>query len=83
MEIAGLLFNVIGTLLLFFFGFPQPNYESGVPLEAEDNTPIGNGMTAKEYGEKIAKKKKCYRRMAYLSLSLILLGFLMQLFAAL
>jgi len=77
MEVAGLLLNVIGTLLLFFFGFPQPNFESGVSIVVEDNTPVDNGMTAKKYGDKV--KKKLYKWMAYFSLGLILLGFLVQL----
>jgi hypothetical protein len=82
MEITGLILNVIGTMLLFFFGFPQPNFETGVSMGLEDNTPVGNGMTAREYGEKIAKKRKIYKVMAYFALGLILLGFIVQLLAA-
>jgi hypothetical protein len=74
----GLGLNIIGTLLLFFFGFPQPDFEESVGFSVEDNTPVGNGLTAKQYAEKIKHKKKIYKIMSYLALSLILFGFVVQ-----
>lgn len=74
----GLLLNVIGTVLLFFFGFPQPDFTEEVGLSLEDNTPIANGLTAKEYGNQVRRKKKIYRTMAYVALLLVLVGFVIQ-----
>lgn len=74
----GLLLNVIGTILLFFFGFPQPDFTEEVGLALEDNTPVGSGLTAKEYGAKVRRKKLAYRTMSYVALSLVLVGFSIQ-----
>jgi hypothetical protein len=74
----GLLLNVIGTVMLFFFGFPQPDFTEEVGLALEDNTPASNGLTAKEYGAKIRHKRLFYKIMSYVALSLILIGFVIQ-----
>ena len=74
----GLLLNVIGTILLFFFGFPQPDFTEEVGIALEDNTPVGNGLTAKEYGVKVRRKKRIYRIMAYVALLFVLIGFVIQ-----
>lgn len=74
----GLLLNVIGTILLFFFGFPQPDFTEDVGIALEDNTPVGKGLTAKEYGAKVRRKKLAYKTMSYVALSLVLIGFAIQ-----
>ena len=83
MEITGVILNITGTVLLFFFGFPQPDFDTSVSLGVEDNTPVGEGLTAKEYGKKIEQRKKKYKTMSYVALSLLLLGFIFQLIALL
>ena len=76
----GLVMNIIGVILLFFFGFPQPNFDEGVSLGLEDNTPLGNGKTVKEQNIEINRKKRIYKIMATVALVLLLFGFLFQLF---
>lgn len=36
MEITGLSLNIIGTIMLFRYGFPQPNFEESVGSSPEE-----------------------------------------------
>lgn len=80
---AGLLLNIAGVVLVFFFGLPQPSHREGVSIVLEDATPLRNGLTAGEHAAIVRRRKKLYRRLAYLALTLILLGFVFQLIATL
>ncbi len=42
----GLLLNIVGVVLLFFFGFPQPTHQEGVHICVEDGTRLADGRTA-------------------------------------
>jgi len=37
----GLALNLLGVIILFKYGFPQPTYEEGVSIGAEVATPHG------------------------------------------
>lgn len=77
----GLISNIIGVVLAFFFGFPQPNFHSGVALIIEDDTPVGNGKTARDEIKSSKLKKQLYRSLSLLSLILLIIGFGFQLIA--
>jgi hypothetical protein len=77
----GLILNMLGVLLLFFFGFPQPNFDIGIGISLEDNTPLGNGLTVKQQNEKTIKKRKIYRIMSFIALIFLFIGFLLQLYS--
>ena len=83
MELIGLIMGMAGTALAFKFGFPQPDFEESVGLALEDNTPVSNGMTAKQFAEAQRRKRSKYKFMAYVALSLICLGFVMQVISTL
>ena len=78
---VGLLLNIAGVILVFFYGFPQPTHEEGVGLDLEDGTPLPDGRTVAEYNEEVRKTRARYLCMSRLALSLIVLGFLFQLCA--
>jgi|WetSurMetagenome_2_1015567.scaffolds.fasta_scaffold16425_3 hypothetical protein len=81
MNLIGLVLNFIGSVIIFFCGFPQPDFSEGVSLGLEDNTPIdyrGKKITASKYDEIIRKKKKIYKKISHLGLILICVGFLLQ-----
>lgn len=80
MGTIGLVMNIIGVVLLFFFGFPQPNFDEGVGLGLEDDTPLGNGKTVKEQNDEACQKKKLYKKMAIAALVFLFFGFIFQLF---
>ena len=81
MLIAGLMLNVLGTLMIFFFGLPQPPHDVGFNLGLEDKTPVGNS-TAGALRAEAALRKRAYRCLAYAGLTLLLVGFVLQLAAA-
>lgn len=79
----GLILNILGVALMFFRAFPQPTFEKGVGLAVEDNTPVGNGMTAAECDRQKQRGKKLYQYISLVGLALVLVGFVFQLLASL
>jgi hypothetical protein len=79
----GLLLNIAGVILVFFYGFPQPTHEEGVGLGISDGTPMPDGRTVAQHNEDVRKTKARYLCMSRLALSLIIIGFLFQLWATL
>ncbi|MCS6101292.1 hypothetical protein [Shewanella baltica] len=75
----GLVFNILGVILIFFFGLPQPSHDEGVSLGFGEATVFEDGTSVKEINAKTKKRKDIYRGFAYFALSLILLGFIFQL----
>jgi hypothetical protein len=80
--VAGLVLNIVGTVLLFFFAFPQPAHDDSPSLGLEDGTPVEGGTVA-EVRERAQRTKVIYRGLALLGLTLLLLGFVLQLIEAL
>lgn len=75
----GLVLDIIGAFILFFFALPQPSFEEGVSLGLEDNTLLMNGKTVAQYNDEIQMQTEKYRRISRLALALIILGFFFQL----
>lgn len=44
----GLVSNILGVILIFFFGLPQPSHDERVSLGLEDNTQLNDGTTVKQ-----------------------------------
>ena len=53
----GLLLNIAGVILVFFYGFPQPTHEEGVGRGLEDGTPMPDGRTVAQHNEDTRKTK--------------------------
>jgi hypothetical protein len=82
LTITGLLLDIIGVVIVWRFALPQPTFEKGAGLAAEDNTPVGpHGETALEMDRRAESDRQFYRRIAFIGLFLIVLGFLLQLLA--
>jgi hypothetical protein len=77
----GLLLSIIGGVLLFRYGFPQPTHEEGAALGLENNTPLADGRTVAQHNEDIRKTRARYRCRSKTALGLIIIGFLCQLAA--
>ena len=77
----GLALNMFGVFLLFFFGFPQPNFEEGVGLTAETNTILENGKSVKDIVGKTKKRKILYKILSFFALFCLFIGFAFQLYA--
>lgn len=66
----GLVFDIIGVLLLFKYGLPS---------EISSTGSIGISLEGTDYDE--VKKYKKYKRWSIIGLSFILIGFAFQLFS--
>ena len=76
---VGLGLNIFGVVLIFFFGLPQPSHDEGVSIGLGENDVFEDGTSVKEINEKIRKRKAVYKGFAFFALSLMLLGFILQL----
>jgi len=81
----GLVANMAGVALAFFYGFPQPSHEEGVNLGLELGTPLESmgGITVAEYNEQVRKRKNKYLFRSRFALGLMGVGFILQLIATL
>jgi hypothetical protein len=79
---VGLSLNILGVIIIFIWGPPQPYLEEEVGMILEDNTLIDDsGKTAKDYNDKVKLMKKFFKRNSSIGLILILIGFLIQVIA--
>ncbi len=82
LTIAGLVLDIVGVAVVWFFGWPQPKLESGVGYGLEDGTPIGpNGETVADHNKKVEQRRLWYKRASILGLLLLLAGLGLQLVA--
>jgi hypothetical protein len=78
----GLALGMIGVIIIFIFGPPQPTLEHGVSMGLEDSTPIDpTGKTVAEYNQEVEKRRRKHSVMSKLGLALIFLGFGFQIWA--
>lgn len=79
---VGLSLGIIGVLIIFKYGPPQPSFQGEVYSAEEDNTPIdSSGKTVAQYREEVKFQKELYDRNSKTGLALIMLGFTLQLVA--
>ena len=78
---VGLVFGMVGVLVIFKYGPPQPNLEPGVGLALEDGNPMPDGRTVAEYNEDVVKLRARHSLMSKVGLVLVFLGFALQLWA--
>ena len=78
---SGLILNMIGVLLVFVFGYPQPDYDSGCCFAPEELTVIDSeGHTEREFEERNRRNKIWHKSWAILGLLYLLAGFGFQLY---
>jgi len=70
----GLVLNMVGVGLLFFFGPPQPMLEEGISLGVE-------GVLVEKHNAQVRRVRTRHERLSRLALALIFLGFLLMLIA--
>lgn len=75
----GLVLGITGAVILFKWGFPQPNFEEGIGLE--DATVLENDLTVAENNQKVREEKERFTRISKPGLALIIIGFAFQLIA--
>jgi hypothetical protein len=77
----GLVLGMVGVVLIFIWGPPQPSFEQSVAIGLEAPTVLADGKTVAQYDEVVAANKQLYKRMSQIGLALIFVGFGCQLFA--
>ncbi|MEX3791549.1 hypothetical protein [Paraburkholderia sp. BR14374] len=82
LNVFGLGAKMVGVVVLFFFGFPQPTHDEGVGLALQDATPLPNGKTVAEHNASVRRRRVLYRVCSTVGLALLFVGFVLQLPAA-
>ena len=77
----GLVLNMLGAVILFRWGLPQPSFEEGIGLGLEDGTVLENGLTVAENDQIAREEKERFTRISKLGLALLFFGFAFQLLA--
>jgi hypothetical protein len=75
----GLILGIIGVLMIFKWGPPQPSFQEGVHLSIAPRTPMPDGRTAEEHVDDARRQRSKCNRMSKTGLGLILIGFIFQL----
>ncbi|HDY68799.1 MAG TPA: hypothetical protein ENH85_13540 [Candidatus Scalindua sp.] len=76
----GLCLGMLGVILIFIWGPPQPNLKPGVSIELEDNNPVNEtGQTVAEYNQEVIAKKATHACMSRIGLIMVFIGFTCQL----
>ena len=77
----GLLVDILGAVILFKWGFPQPSFDEGVGLGLEDGTVLEDGLSVAEHNYLVRAEKERHNRISKLGLALLILGFGFQIVA--
>jgi len=82
LTIAGLVLDIVDVAVVWFFGWPQPQLETGISLGLENGTPFGpNGETVANHNRRVERRRIWYKRAYIFGLVLLLTGFGLQLVA--
>ena len=80
--VIGLCLDIIGVIIVWYYGWPQPNLKTGVGLALEDATPYDSkGGSVADHNNEIDRKRNRYKNCSILGLILIIVGFGLQLIA--
>ncbi len=78
----GLFLGILGVVLIFIWGPPQPSLQTGISLGIEDATPIDDtGRTVADHNREIEALCRRHMILSRVGLGLIGVGFLLQLVA--
>jgi hypothetical protein len=78
----GLALSMVGVVLLFVWGPPQPNLEEGIGLALEEDSELPNGEgTVRDHNRKVTRRRARHTVLSRIGLGLVGGGFLCQ-FAA-
>jgi hypothetical protein len=84
LNILGPCCGMVGVVVLFLWGPPQPTLETGVSIGIEDGTVIDQktGKTVADHNRDIERKRVRYDILSKTGLGLVGVGFLCQFLAA-
>ena len=77
---AGLILNIIGTLMLVFVAFPQPDHSGDYSGTSAGGLHLDRrGAGGRELRRRAAERRRMYQLLAILALYFLVLGFGLQL----
>jgi hypothetical protein len=78
----GLVLGMVGVIIIFRFGPPQPSFETGVPLVLQNpNHVLEDGRTLAEHNKDIERLRQRHAQWSKAGLILVFFGFALQLWA--
>ena len=77
----GLSLDILGSVLLFFWGLPQPSFEEGIGFGLEDANILKNGKTVEQHNVDIRRLQNKYMSISRFALAFIIIGFAFQFLA--
>jgi hypothetical protein len=77
----GLALGIVGVLIIFKWGPPQPDFDEGVGRGLELDTVLKDGRKVSDIAEDVKRLKRWHTGISRFGLSLIILGFAFQLAA--
>lgn len=81
-NVAGLCLGIVGVVLIFIWGPPQPSFEKGIGIGLEAGNVLSDGKTVAEHDNDIERQEQFTDRMSRVGLGLILFGFIAQLYGS-
>ena len=80
---VGLLLGMVGVVILFIWGPPQPDLDEGfaIGLSYTEDTVFEDGTKPAEHDAKVRKRKRLHQIMSRIGLGLVGVGFFAQLVA--
>lgn len=83
LNFVGLVFNILGVVIAFFFARPQPSHDEGISTGLELGTFLPEvKMTVAQFNVVVEKRRKRYLLLSNIGLMLMGLGFVLQAIAA-
>jgi hypothetical protein len=79
----GLVLNIVGVVMAFFYGFPQPNFDGVGVRRLQPNTPMPDGRALRRHYVEVFGTKITYQNISSCALFFMLVGFASQLAAVL
>ncbi len=77
----GLGLGMIGVVMIFVYGPPQPNLDEGVKRIVMPATKMPDGRTAAEHDADVIRLRRRHSIMSKTGLALVFVGFAFQLWA--
>jgi hypothetical protein len=72
---------MLGVLLIFIWGPPQPSFDEGVGIELDSKTTLRDGRRVADLEEENKRLTRRHRFRSRVGLALIFFGFALQLWA--